>query len=103
MHSIRAPLSVWRTNVEPLLREAAHRDSCTSQLKSANRPTTDRLTFPITDSCRTLLRIITRCDRDIPNRITCDTSRRHHLTSCRGAEHVFSGAFERHPRPIYSC
>src|ERR1700674_3214101 len=89
MRLIRALLSARRTNVSPLLRETGHRGRGTSPLKSAARMTTGPHTFPTTDSCRTLSCIITRCDLDNPKRVTCETSRRHRHTSCRGAEHDF--------------
>src|SRR5438876_7921751 len=43
-------------------------------------------TWPATVSCRTLSRIVTRCDTDNPDCITCDTSRRLRHSSCRDAE-----------------
>src|SRR5437879_2068451 len=43
-------------------------------------------TWPATVSCRTLSRIVTRCDTDNPDCITCDTSRRLRHSSCREAE-----------------
>jgi hypothetical protein len=98
-HLIRALPSVWLTNVAPPPRETAHRGSCTSQLRSAGRLATGRRTFPTTDSSRTLSCIIIRCDLDIPNRITCDTSRHHHLASRRGTEHDFLSTLRAAPAP----
>src|SRR5450755_1699960 len=56
------------------------------QRKNVEPMTTGPHTFPTTDSCRILSCIITPCNVDTPNCITCDTSRHIHQLSCRDAE-----------------
>src|ERR1700676_5518019 len=54
--------------------------------KNVEPMTTGPHTFPTTDSCQILSCIITPCNLDNPNCITCDTSRHIHHLSCRDAE-----------------
>src|ERR1700674_5063427 len=56
------------------------------QRKNVELMTTGPHTFPTTDSCRILSCIITPCNVDNPNCITCDTSHHIHHLSCRDAE-----------------
>src|ERR1700736_2361552 len=54
--------------------------------KNVEPMTTGPHTFPTMDSCRILSCIITPCNVDNPNCITCDTSRHIHHLSCGDAE-----------------